>query len=368
VAEWFEYVGNMHMHTPYSDGTAWHAEIAQAAIAAGLDFIIVTDHNIWVDGVERYHENDSGRVMLLVGEEVHDPRRKPQANHFLAYGAESELSPYAARPQDLIDANNAAGGIGFLAHPFEGDLPLINDPNYGWHDWDVSSYQGLEIWNYMSSLKNALARATSRAPFDKGLLGRLMAARVALDPDRYIDGPEEEVLAKWDELLASGERIVAVGNSDAHAWTYRVGPLERVIYPYEVCFTAVNTHILTREPLNGDLAHDKALILGALGAGRCWVGYERPHPTRGFRFTGQGVNRGIMGDLIELDTGATLQVRTPTLCHIRIVHNGRVVAEVENDGALTYIPNEEGAYRVECRLPLRGRPRGWIFSNPIYLY
>ena len=26
-----EIVGNLHMHTPYSDGAAYHAEIAQAA-------------------------------------------------------------------------------------------------------------------------------------------------------------------------------------------------------------------------------------------------------------------------------------------------------------------------------------------------
>ncbi len=43
-----ELVGNMHMHTLYSDGTATHREIAEAAARAGLDWIIVTDHNIWV--------------------------------------------------------------------------------------------------------------------------------------------------------------------------------------------------------------------------------------------------------------------------------------------------------------------------------
>jgi hypothetical protein len=54
--EYFHAVGNMHMHTHYSDGEKWHAEIADDAIAAGLDFIIVTDHNVWVQGVEGYYE------------------------------------------------------------------------------------------------------------------------------------------------------------------------------------------------------------------------------------------------------------------------------------------------------------------------
>ena len=66
----------MPMHTPYSDGANWHAEIADEAMPAGLDFIIVTDHNPWVDGLEGYYENEHGRV-LLVGEEVHDMRRDP---------------------------------------------------------------------------------------------------------------------------------------------------------------------------------------------------------------------------------------------------------------------------------------------------
>jgi hypothetical protein len=37
-----EYVGNMHMHTPYSDGEGSHVEIARTAQQAGLDFVIVT--------------------------------------------------------------------------------------------------------------------------------------------------------------------------------------------------------------------------------------------------------------------------------------------------------------------------------------
>ena len=39
-----EILVNLHMHTTYSDGTGTHAELAQAAIQAGLDAIIVTDH------------------------------------------------------------------------------------------------------------------------------------------------------------------------------------------------------------------------------------------------------------------------------------------------------------------------------------
>jgi hypothetical protein len=357
----------MHMHTPYSDGEKWHAAIAEDAIAAGLDFIIVTDHNIWVDGVEGYYENENGRVLLLVGEEVHDVRRRPQASHFLAYGAEKELSPYAADPQRLIDETKAAGGYGFLAHPHEQGMPLLDFPDLGWHDWEIEGFTGLEIWNYMSSFLDAITNAVGRLPAQHKLLAQLTAVRLALNPEKYVTGPKPQTLALWDDLLAQGKRVAAVGNSDAHATPMSFGPIKRVIYPYDYLFRAVNTHILIPEPLNGDLTRDKEMVLRAIGNGRSWVGYDLPHPTAGFRFTGQGADKGSIGDAIQLDVGATLQVKAPAKAHIRLIHCGETVAEVDNETHLTHIPVEAGAYRVECQIPYEGKMRGWIYSNPIYL-
>ncbi|MEJ2149133.1 MAG: PHP domain-containing protein, partial [Chloroflexota bacterium] len=66
----YEYIGNAHIHTPYSDGEGSHTEIAQAAVQAGLDFVIVTDHNVLVQGVEGYyHFGTDQDVLLLTGEE-----------------------------------------------------------------------------------------------------------------------------------------------------------------------------------------------------------------------------------------------------------------------------------------------------------
>jgi hypothetical protein len=364
----FEAVGNMHMHTPYSDGEKWHAEIANAAIDAGLDFIIVTDHNVWVDGVEGYYENGNGRVLLLTSEEVHNTRRQPQASHFLAYGAQCELACHAADPQQLIDAVKAAGGYGFLAHPHEKDLPLLNFDNLGWHDWDIDGYTGLEIWNYMSSIKSQLALAVDKTPLKFKPFGFLALLRVALNPEKYITGPEPETLALWDQLLAEGKQIHAIGNSDAHGTPIRLGPWERLIYPYEYLFRAINTHVLLPKAITGDLAEDRRLIYDAIGHGHAWVAYDLPHPTKGFRFTGQGINKGSMGDKVRLDAGATLQVKTPVPANIRLIRHGKVVAASANQTNLTYIPVDEGAYRVECTLPFQGKERGWIYSNPIYLW
>ena len=149
-----EYVGNLHAHTVYSDGNARHAQIAAAAEAAGLNFIIITDHNVWVEGLEGYY----GRVLLLTGEEVHNVRRQPQANHLLAYGAERELAPYAfGSPQTLIAQVRECGGFCFIAHPVEKSSPVGSDTAaIPWSDWPVEGITGLEIWNYMSEFKGLL--------------------------------------------------------------------------------------------------------------------------------------------------------------------------------------------------------------------
>ncbi len=346
----YEYVGNPHVHTPYSDGQALHAEVAQAAAEAGLDFVIVTDHNVWVDGCEGYH----GKVLLLVGEEVHDVRRQPQANHLLAYNAEAELATLASDPQGLIDAVNQRGGFCYLAHPFEYPSPV--GPHLDaipWADWDVTGYTGLEIWNYMSEFK-ALAR------------NKPMAVLYAYFPGLGITGPFRATLRQWDQLLSQGKRVAAIGGADAHGNTYSLGPLSRVVFPYTHLFRCVNTHILTERPLNGILEHDKPLIYDALRSGRTWVGYDLPASTAGFRFHARsGANHALMGDELTR-TGATIfEVQTPHSADICLVHDGQIVARARGQH-LKHTTADPGAYRVEVYRSYQGGRRGWIFSSPIY--
>ncbi len=72
-----EIVVNLHIHSTYSDGHGTHAELAQAAMKAGLDAILVTDHNVFVDDIDGYFRDGRQRVLVLVCEEVHNPRRDP---------------------------------------------------------------------------------------------------------------------------------------------------------------------------------------------------------------------------------------------------------------------------------------------------
>ncbi|MEA3351913.1 MAG: PHP domain-containing protein, partial [Chloroflexota bacterium] len=142
-----EYVINLHIHTPYSDGCGSHEEIAQAAMKAGLDAVIVTDHNVWVNGPQGYYQNGDQRVLMLVGEEVHDQTRKPQKNHLLIFGAERELATWAKNPQRLIDRAGDADALTFLAHPVDPAAPAFDETDLSWVDWDIHGFTGIELWN-----------------------------------------------------------------------------------------------------------------------------------------------------------------------------------------------------------------------------
>ena len=66
-----ELIVALHMHTVYSDGTGTHAELAAAGLRAGVDVLIVTDHNVLVSDIEGYTQEGKRRLLLLSGEEVH---------------------------------------------------------------------------------------------------------------------------------------------------------------------------------------------------------------------------------------------------------------------------------------------------------
>ncbi|HEY4689837.1 MAG TPA: CehA/McbA family metallohydrolase [Anaerolineae bacterium] len=342
-----EIVGNVHMHTPFSDGEWYHAEIAAAAEAARLDFIVTTDHNVWVNGPEGYH----GSVLVLVGEEVHDTQRHPQANHCLIFGADSELCLCAKSPQGLIDAARARNALTFLAHPHDCALRFIGEGGLPWVDWDIEGYTGIELWNYMSEFK-------ARIP------NMLMGIWYAFKPRRAARGPLRETLALWDGLLAEGRRVAAIGGSDAHGSTYTLGPIRRTVFPYEYLFRCVNMHVLIDRSLTRDVAANKRLIYAALAKGHCWIGYDLLADTRGFRFAARSMaNSAGIGDDLKRAAAVNFEVETPAPGSIRLIRAGKGVVARTNGRALKYTSAEAGVYRVEV---LRGG-KGWIYSNPIYV-
>jgi hypothetical protein len=348
---------SIHIHTIYSDGNASHRELVNIAAEAGLDGIITTDHNIWVGGLDGYYNTGETKVMLLGGEEVHDRTLDPPGNHMLVIGSPKEMSPYAANPQQLIDQIKRSQGLSFLAHPIEDSLELFHEKDFSWRNWDVRRFTGIELWNQLSEFKSV-----THSLFD--------AIVNAFFPKRMSLGPLERTLALWDDLLATRKRpIIAIGGVDAHKILKKIGPFTIKLYPYLHHFKSVRTHILTPEPLSGVFPEDRNMILEGLRQGRCFVAYDLPAPSDGFRFSVHNDDGHFhMGDQITIKGGLTFQIRLPRKNPCRLIKDGKLIKEWSDREVCTHITTEPGVYRVEAYIPYKGKLRGWVFSNPIYAY
>jgi hypothetical protein len=349
-----ELIINLHIHTTYSDGSGTHADLGRTALKTNVDVLLVTDHNILVQGTDAYFRDGKKRVLVLTGEEIHDQNRHPQKNHLLVFGVERELAPMAENPQSLINAVRNAGGTSFIAHPVDPALPAFGQTDISWVDWEVAGFTGIELWNGFSEIKS-VAR------------GKWDAVAYAFFPEFLPHGPLPETLRRWDQLTVKGQRVVAIGGSDAHAQHMSLGPIHKIIFPYEYHFSTINTHALTPSPLSGDLARDRKMILDSLAAGHCFIGYDLPAPTRGFHFSVQGKDgMAIMGDEITLTGAVTLQAKLPSPAKIQLIRNGRMIKASQSE-TLVHITSEPGVYRIEAYKRYLGKMRGWIFSNPIYI-
>jgi hypothetical protein len=350
-----EIILNLHMHTRYSDGAGSHADIATAAMNAGVDAVIVTDHNVLVNGPAGYYKEGDRRVLLIIGEEIHDQARAPQKNHLLVFGVQRELATYAYEPQVLIDAIAKSGGLSFIAHPIDPAAPSVHEGDISWIDWEVRGFTGLELWNGFSEFKPRIR-------------SKLHAIFYVYFPQRIARGPLPEAIRRWDELLSSGKKVVAVGGSDAHAHQMHMGPLRRTVFPYKFHFRGVNTHVLIPRSLGIEGASDTNMVLDAIRQGHCFIGYDLPAPTRGFHFTAHGMQgTAEMGDELSAKEGVTFQIRLPRRTECVLLKDGVPVRTWGQKELCTFNSSLPGVYRVEVYIHYLGMKRGWIFSNPIYI-
>lgn len=342
----YDCVGNIHIHTRYSDGSGSIPEIAESAERAGLDFIIITDHHHLKGNSE---EGYYGKVLVLVGGEFN-----LEQNHYLGIDIREAVPACDEDPQQVVDGVRNQGGIGFLAHPFEIGSPVYkNGKTYPWADWRVTGFTGIDIWSYLSQWRD-------------GVSGIPKGFYLYFNPHQaFKQGPLKAVLKKWDELLQE-RMVVGIGCSDAHAIKINLGPWQPVISDYYLCFRCINTHLVLKERLSGDFIRDKARIRQALQTGKCFVGYDFFKSTKGFRFVADPGGRLVhMGERTPAK-GTTLQVDTPYKAKVILVRDGR--RYMQNIGQRhRFAQLKPGIYRVEVYHRRGLGYRAWIFSNPIFL-
>lgn len=344
----FEYIGSIHIHSRFSDGTGEIPEIAKFADEIGLDFIIITDHNT-LRGLHEGYEKWYGNTLCLVGCEINDKNNK---NHYLAFGINDAFSTRTPAKK-YVQKVKELGGVGIIAHPHEKRTHMAEHPPYPWTDWEIDEFDGLEIWNHMSEWMENLTEENKYRSF--------------IHPLKTITAPAPETLKLWDELNMK-RKVIGIGGVDAHAHKYNLlGFLEVEIFPYKVLFKSVRTHVLLEKSLKKsknlrDIETSKWQIYNAIKSGSCFIANDYNGDSRGFRFYAEQNGKIFnMGDYIKSPEKVFLNVLLPGIsATIRIIKNGKQIAEINAMNSRLEI-NESGAYRVEV---LREN-KAWIYSNHI---
>jgi hypothetical protein len=324
----------IHVHSTYSDGTGTVPQIARAAARAGLDVVLLTDHDSLAakrNGEERWYDD----VLVLVGEEVSPTDR----DHFLAFGIDQEINRRLTGPE-ICEAVEAVGGFGFGAHPFSRGSERFRRPGIPFGQRDCLG--GVELWSFLNDTGERIR-------------GFRDIARMIWFPQRAIGGPPEGNLREWDQLCQS-RRVVAIGGLDAHQFGIRIrGRVPLRLMSYARTFKQLHTHVLCDRAPTRELEHDRALVYDALRQGRCYIANDQVAPASGFEFS-------HMGEELPFEAGFELHVRVPQRAHIRLIRDGAPITEVHAT-ELDHPVEAAGVYRVEVRLG----DRPWIYSNPVYL-
>ena len=285
----------------------------------------------------------------MVGSEFNHER-----NHYLGINIDKAVPANDEIPQQVIDGVRNQGGIGFLAHPYEIGSPVYkNGKTYPWTDWQVTGFNGLDIWSYLSQWRD-------------GASGIPVGVYLYFNPHQaFRKGPLQASLKKWDELLQE-RMVVGIGCSDAHAIKINLGPWKPIISDYYTCFRCINTHLSLKEPLSGDFTRDKAVIIQALQSGRCFVGYDFFRDSKGFRFVADSSGHIIhMGERTPAK-GTVLQVDTPHKAKVVLIKDGQPYTQ-KIGFRHRYAQLKPGIYRVEAYHRHGLSYRAWVYSNPIYL-
>jgi hypothetical protein len=103
--------GDLHIHTVCSDGHNTYEQMVQAALAAGLDFIAITDH-FWCPETIAWCKDET-RLVCFPGKEI------SQNVHIVAVGISSTVN--VGTVKDVVSNIHKLGGIAIAAHPYRED-------------------------------------------------------------------------------------------------------------------------------------------------------------------------------------------------------------------------------------------------------
>ena len=319
----FYYKGAIHIHSQFSDGTGNISEIAKAAKKAGLDWIIITDHNsLDID------EGIIDGVCVIRGEEI-----SPEfSNHYLALGIKNCIF-HDTDAQKYINEVRNQGGFGFAAHPDESNFRKNSAKPIKWTDKSIVP-DGVEIWNWFSDWADN---------YDDTNI--LKIAYAYLFRHNLIGGPHLETLKWWDDLNKNSTKIIpAIGGVDAHALKIFKYLVPVTIFPYKMSFKTLTNIITLNEKIPENFEDKKRVILNSLRDGNNII-----------------INRHVKDEIPIINIKEkTIFIKLSQTSNIKILRYGEYVYDgISKDVEFKIV--KSGKYRIE--IYLKGKP--WIYSNPI---
>jgi hypothetical protein len=348
--------GAYHVHSTRSDGTGTIDDIARAAAAAGLAFVIVTDHG---DGTRppdppQYVHG----VLVIEAVEI-----STSGGHYVALGMDPAPYRLAGEPRDVVEDVRRLGGFGIVAHP--GSLK----PELAWQAWTVR-YDGIEWLNADSEWRDERLRTILWALWHYPVRPSESLASILDRPTQLID--------RWDRALGD-RRVVSLAAVDAHARLGRLGNLSShdaagrtfvAIPSYEASFRAFSIRVQLLAKLTGRADADALAVITAIREGRVYSVIDAIAAPGRFEFTARsGAALAGMGGRLVLDGPLELTVDAdlPAGAEIVMLRDGEAM-RTGGKSRVERRARRRGAYRVEIRAP--GAPGvppvPWILSNPIF--
>jgi hypothetical protein len=323
------YRGVFHVQSTYShDSQASLDFIRASARKAGLDFVVVTDHNT-LEGMEHYKKaGDFSSPLLIFGNEI-----STVDGHLIALGVH-EPTPGDRTSENLINWIHRQGGYAVLAHPTGKKKPWIN--------WQVQDWDGMEVYNFADD-------------FYRGNKIKIVVKAIFLSPDSFLSRTVKvprESLKVWRSELKS-RPVAAFGGANAHLKVKLAGwtPENFLLY-----LKSVTTYVYAE-------SLDEKAILDALGKGRSFMALEALGSAKDFSYlikTGQAVYGP--GEHVKLETPAALSVMLPKEARIELYRSGELLKEADGNELKTVL-EQPGTYHVE----VYAGKKLWIYSNPIYV-
>lgn len=375
---WRDLSGAVHIHSTYSDGAGDIPAVMEAAKEAGVDFVLLTDHNTQQPLRDGWEARYPDKPLLLIGTEV----TVEHGAFLLALDMPPEWEPTKhQKPQVAIDEVNERGGLPLVSLPF--------DVKHPWRDWEATGYEGLEVVNVSTIARRHINLLSLAWLLTVNKLWGTMAVLQAL-----LTRPDQ-AMQRWDALTAGAKRrMVGIGALDAHA-LMKIGKKKHPIPSYADSFRTSTTHVLIPRDVadSGTPQARRRAIYEALREGRCYIAYDCLGDPTGFTF--EATKRSRDGDSGTVESASVSAFAPMGECvtrggnesgHLtaragnaiggrvllRLLRDGRPVA-AGTRGRLEFTAPEPGAYRIEAyRYTVRLGPfylnaRPWVFTNPVYI-